>query len=174
MQFSFRSNRPVLNIKPSPQDTIIELACIGLLIISWIYAVIQYPKLPTEIPTHYTINGVVDGFGPKSTIWILPAVGTGIVLLLSFVNRYPHLFNYPVQITTENAGYIYTKATKLIRYLKFGILLIFLTIEINSIRLAQTGHSFIGGWFAVAVAILLFLPTIVFVYNVFGATKKRR
>lgn len=174
MQFSSRSKRPVLDLKLSPQDTIIELACICILIISWVYAAVQYPKLPVVIPTHYNLNGVVDGYGPKSTTWILPAVGTGITLLLTFLNRYPHVFNYPVQITKNNAEYIYTKATKMIRYLKLAILLIFFIIDINSIRLAQTGHSFIGRWFAGTVIILLFVPTIVFLYSAFFGAKKKK
>ena len=39
----------------------------------------------------------------KVTIWIMPAVAAIIFAVLTAVSRYPHTFNYPVRITSENA-----------------------------------------------------------------------
>jgi hypothetical protein len=43
---------------------------------------------------------------------------------MTVLNRFPHIFNYTTTITEENALREYTRATRLVRYLKLTMVLI--------------------------------------------------
>lgn len=47
---------------------------------------------------------------------MLPVTSAILFPGMSLVNRAPHIFNYPVRITSENALIQYTNAPRLIRY----------------------------------------------------------
>src|SRR5205085_6096496 len=116
-------------ITPSSTDLWLDrLALIGLLFL-WIYTIVNYAGLPEIIPAHYNLKGEVNRYGSKAIIFVLPIVLTILVTGLTILKRYPHIFNYPVTLTEENAESEYRTATRLIRYLKFIIVAFFIFIN---------------------------------------------
>jgi hypothetical protein len=81
-----------------------------------IYGVIS---LPYVIPTHVGPSGGIDSYGNK---WVLITLLTGFNIALyafiTFINRYPHVFNYPIMITAENALGIYRISQRMMLWLK--------------------------------------------------------
>lgn len=100
------------------------LAVISLLML-WGLAMINYGQLPEQIPTHYNINGSPEGSGSKSTLWVLPVVGLLLYVFMTLINRRPEGFNYMVKITPENAAVQYRMATRVIRFMKAFVMLLF-------------------------------------------------
>ncbi|GCD77022.1 MAG: DUF1648 domain-containing protein [Thermaurantimonas sp.] len=88
----------------------------------------RYQDLPDEIPLHYDLSGKADRFGSKREVWLLLLVTILIYLSLTFLKKFPHIFNYPIVITSNNASYQYTLAVRMLRILKLIILLIFFHI----------------------------------------------
>jgi uncharacterized membrane protein len=41
-----------------------------------------YSRLPEQIPTHWNLQGQVDGHGPRQTVFLMPAVMAGLLALL--------------------------------------------------------------------------------------------
>ena len=52
-----------------------------------IILIIVYQKLPERVPTHFGFDGVVDAYGPRSTLWLLAGLGPLIALMLQFLPR---------------------------------------------------------------------------------------
>ena len=51
-----------------------------------LYAVALAPRLPDLIPTHWGVNGEVDGWAPKpQAIYMMPAMMAGLLLLMSLL-----------------------------------------------------------------------------------------
>ena len=50
---------------------------------AFVATLIIYPQLPEKIPTHWNIQGEVDGHGGRMTVWLMPAVLVGLLLLLA-------------------------------------------------------------------------------------------
>ena len=69
----------------------------------------------------FRLRGAADAWGDKVTIWIVPAVAAIIFAVLTAVSRYPHTFNYPVPITSENARRQYLLGRGLLVWLKAQI-----------------------------------------------------
>lgn len=121
-------SRPKIDVLLSKSDIITEVLGWILLFLMWCYVLFVYSKLPEIIPTHFSFSGKADAYGSKSSIFTLPILGLVIFVLLTILNRFPHIFNYPVTITEDNALQQYKMGTRVLRYLKLIIAIIFLTI----------------------------------------------
>lgn len=137
-------DRPKLKLQLSPADKLFEiLGCISILVI-WVFTLTNYSDLPDTIPTHYNENGEADGFGGKVNIFILPSVATVIFTGLSILNMFPHVFNYPSNLNADNALAQYTSATRLVRYLKVNIVIVFGLIAFKTVRNANGQSDILG------------------------------
>jgi len=54
----------------------------------FVYAFYLYPTLPYKIPMHFNLNGEVDGWGSKESIYLLPCIMglTSIIVYLMMAN----------------------------------------------------------------------------------------
>ena len=83
---------------------IIDLLCGLLLIGITIWVACRYAALPDKIPTHYGADGVIDGYGNKSAIWILIVIMWFLVGVVSLAELFPRFWNIPVKVTKDNHG----------------------------------------------------------------------
>ena len=73
------------------------------LVISWVYAVIEYSSLPETIPTHFNAKGEADGFRNKSTLWFICAIFTALTVGIFYLAKATHLHN--TQLKTRLANF---------------------------------------------------------------------
>lgn len=139
-------NRPKIKLVLSTTDKLIEsiswLALIGL----WYLVLANYSTLPETIPIHFNLAGKADGFGNKGNLFILPIISTIVFIAMSFLNKYPHTFNYLKTITEENALYQYSNATRFIRFLKLITVIIFGLISFEIIQIANKNTEAFNIW----------------------------
>lgn len=154
--------RPKLKLELTQTDKTIEIIAWLLIFAVCFLTVINYQSLPDIIPTHYNGAGMADGFGDKWLILTLPLVATVLFVGLTIFNKFPHIFNYPTEITADNALRQYTNATRLIRYLKVIIAVIFGLISYQTIRNANGQIEGLGTWVLPFTLVLIFVPIIYF------------
>ncbi|MBV6646155.1 MAG: DUF1648 domain-containing protein [Cyclobacteriaceae bacterium] len=148
-------------------DWVVELTSGILIIMLFVIPLINYLELPATIPTHFNMKGEVDGYGHKSTIWVLPMIG--VIMYIGFVilNKYPHIFNYPLEITEENAKRQYTLATRLIRQINLFTVSLFVYLETTIISAVKSGGG--SGFSMISIPIILIgslIPIVVYLYQV--------
>ena len=90
------------NLKRTSLIWIIDCLCGVLLIGMTVWVVCCYPSLPDRIPIHYGIDGVIDGYGAKSMIWLLLGFMWFPACLLSVIEQFPRYWNVPFKVTKEN------------------------------------------------------------------------
>lgn len=136
-------------------DYLLEIiAFIGILAMVGV-SLYCYTALPEQIPIHFGPSGMPDKWGTKSHLWLLPVLGTVIYGFMSFINRYPHQFNYMVKITPENAERQYTMATRMLRFVKAFIALLFAYLTIRTIQIALGDSSGLSHWVLIVPLITL-------------------
>ena len=154
------SSRPKLKMTCNAVDTFLEILGWCTLTLCWIVILVQYDKLPSLIPIHFDLFGKPDAFGNKGNIFILPFVASILFLGLTWLNRYPHVFNFPVQLTEENTYVQYQLATRLLRWLKWWIVLLFFTISLQSMNVQTYNYNWLlpcllGGTFVGLITYLI-------------------
>lgn len=155
-------DRPKIKISITNTDKIIEVIGWILLIGIWILAIMNFSDLPETVPTHYNGAGVADRFSEKTTIFVLPIIGTILFIGMTILNKYPHIFNYPTTITNENALSQYTNATRMIRILKLIVLLVFGLILYKTLQNTNGNTDGLGIWFLPLIIGLFMVPTLYF------------
>lgn len=154
-------SRPRIQLTLSPLDKRLELTGKLFLGVLWGLTLYTILKLPATIPIHFNTSGKVDGYGDKLEILILPVVATLIYLGISELNKYPHIFNYMTEITEENARVQYTAVTKMFRFLKLTILIIFSFIILFTYLTTIGVANGLGFWFFPGAFALVLIPTII-------------
>lgn len=115
------NQRPIISLGLSPVLVAVELFGAIAILLAVLLIVKFWAVLPDRIPIHFGLGGLPDAWGDKVTIWLVPAVAAIIFAVLTAVSRYPHTFNYPVRITSENAHRQYLLGRGLLAWLKAEI-----------------------------------------------------
>lgn len=159
------NKRPILKLKLNTIDIVIEAIswfAVGLL---WILIIYFFNVLPNTIPIHFNAIGKVDGYGDKNELFHLPIIGTVIFFGITILNKFPHIFNYLVEITPENALTQYQSATRMLRILKFVVILIFITITLLTINVSVKNEKEINPWFIPVLIGILFTITAFYIFK---------
>ena len=159
--------RPKIKLQLTLFDTVIEVAAYVALVAFLVMTIFAFSTLPESIPTHYNGLGEVDGYGPKATIFFLPVLGTVLFAFLTYIIKKPETFNYTVEITEENALAQYTNATKLLRFMKLALLILFIVIDYKTIATSNGASDGLGKWFLPFTIALIFVPVVFSVYRSF-------
>lgn len=155
--------RPKIKLGLTKLDIFFEIIGWAFMLAVWILVIANYSNLPDVIPIHYNIAGEADGFGGKENLLILPLVATVLFIGMTILNRFPHIFNYPTIITEDNVLQQYTNMTRIIRYLKFVLVLIFGWIAFRAIQDATGYSEGLGNWFSVLISVAIFIPLVYFI-----------
>ena len=157
--------RPKIKLKKEPVDWVLEGTGFVAIVLLFGIPAYFYKDLPDTIPIHFGIEGIPDRTGSKGDIWIIPVIGLVIYVGLAVLNRYPHIYNYPVKITPENATQQYTKASRIIRLLNTIIAVSFCYITYAVISTAINEKNGIGNYFIPVFIFLIFLVMGVYLFR---------
>ena len=110
---------------------VLKVISFVVLILIWIFTIVNFKNLPETIPIHYNIDGTPDGFGPKSTIWFETTLTTALFLFLMYVSKKP---NFPLLNIPQNIKKKPILTEFIVSILLLIIMLIFADINYESIR----------------------------------------
>jgi uncharacterized membrane protein len=161
--------RPVMRVPKVKLDWAFEIITFLCISWTWIYCFISYSTLPDNIPVHYNELGFPNGYGSKDTLWLIPCIVTVVVIALFFLNKYPHLFNYTVNITEQNAFKQYKMSTRLLRIISMNVAALFSYIVYKEVEGATTGYSRLDWWFIPLLLASIITPTI---WTIISSSKK--
>ncbi|GGW49610.1 DUF1648 domain-containing protein [Arenibacter certesii] len=162
--------KPILTTTDKAIELVGWLALIGI----WVLTLVNYSTLPETIPIHFNGAGKADGFGNKENILSLPIVSTILFIGMTVLNKYPHVFNYPSTITKENALQNYTNATRMIRFLKLIIVIVFGLIVFKIIDNVKGKADGLGAWFLPLILGLIFIPTAYYLMKAIRFKKNKK
>ena len=140
-----------MEIKHNKLDTIAEVFCMILLIVTTLYTIYMYIQLPEKIPIHYNAAGVIDRYGNKLEIFILLIVTWVMYIGLSLVTRVPQFWNTGVSVTAENKDRVYHILKNMLKIIKMEIIVIFCYLIYNTTTLYN-----LPKWFVPVFLVLLF------------------
>ena len=122
--------------------TLEVLGLVVLGILYWITYAALYgaERLPGRVPTHFDISGQPNAWGSPQILWLLPAVGTGLYLLMTGLAalRFTR-YNLPVNVTGANLPYIQDQTAMMVAWIKLETLGLLVYIQNAIIQGARDG-----------------------------------
>lgn len=164
--------RPKIDMPMSLLNTLLTILTFLLLIGNIVYIGVVWSSLPDRIPTHFNESGKVDGFGGKESLWGLTVVCFILWAGLTLLERFPHIYNYLVEITEQNALRQYKNAQLMINLTKTEITLLFIYLSWKSIRIALGHEIFYITVEVPFILIILFGTIAIFITRSFLLEKK--
>jgi uncharacterized membrane protein len=139
-------DRPKIKIKKSKLEMIMNGLSVLMIAGTIIYIASVWPELPDKMPSHFNAAGEPDDWSGKGSVLILPIISSLMFMLLYFVAKFPHIHNYPVKVTEENAERLYTISNRMLVILNFEMVF-FLNLGAWETVKVGFGKDGLGLWF---------------------------
>lgn len=160
--------RPRLSIPYSVLEKYLEAAGVIAILIN-IATLLKYNSiLPSVIPTHFDDSGNPNKWGNKSAFSAFYIKLAIFYITFTILSQFPHIFNYIIKISKENAMAQYQAARKFMICLKIEIIFIFTYYQWITINVALGKLKGIGENFNI-VCSLIIVGTIL--YHIFKCIK---
>ncbi|TYB79683.1 DUF1648 domain-containing protein [Bizionia myxarmorum] len=163
----FYQDRPKITLDKSTFDNFLDVFAFGLLIVTIIYTVLNYSALPDQIPMHFNYSGDITRFDDKDMIWLFPILGIATVSGIFYLNKFPHVFNYPQKITPENAKEFYSDATRMLRFINVSISLLFSIILFEIVQVSLNNAKIISqaaNYIIMSIVILMTIGPLIYAF----------
>lgn len=96
-----------MTVQKSKYDSILNLLCILLLVGNSVYLILSWKHIPESVPGHYNAAGAIDRWAKKTELLMMPIVAWVMYIGITFLERFPQLWNTGVKVTPENSHRIY-------------------------------------------------------------------
>lgn len=157
-----KKDQPRLELPTTRQQQLLFGLATACLILMFVVASLNYARLPEMIPIHFGVSGKPDNFGHKRWIWFIPGLSLLMHLGLTRLNRIPHTFNYPVQISENNAAVQYQLARTMMAGVNLVVMILMLVIVWATIQVATGGASRLALYLVVPALLMLIVPMIIY------------
>ncbi|MCA6073732.1 hypothetical protein [Fulvivirga sedimenti] len=111
-------SKPKITLRLTQFDWLLETLALTALLICISFTIYIYPSVPQMVSRYIGISGAPVGYYSRNLLWTFPLLSILLYSLVSWVNRRPHLYNYPREITADNAIHFYLLACRWVRLVK--------------------------------------------------------
>ncbi|WP_010283219.1 DUF1648 domain-containing protein [Bacillus timonensis] len=165
------SERPVIKLPKTLSEKILETLSIVILLGIYGYIIVNWSEIPDRVPTHFNFAGEPDSWGGKGSILILPIIATFLFKTMFILSKFPHIHNYPIEVTPENAESIYRISRKMLITINF-FLTFFLAIGAWEMANVAQGNEGLGMWYLIGLLVSIFGTMGYYIYKMIKLRKK--
>lgn len=126
-------DRPPRSYRTGPVTVWIRRGAVAVTVAATVLALILYPTLPETIATHYDFSGRADGWGPRSSLFVLLVIFVVMVAGFTWLSHHPRIFNYPRVVTEYNAQDVYRAGEQMMVWLTGALTLLYSGIVLTTV-----------------------------------------
>jgi uncharacterized membrane protein len=159
--------------KKNPLDILLEITGMIVILGCFVFLALNYQDLPDSLPRHYGADGVPDAYGGKGIIWVLPAIGLVLYIVIGLISHVPGLINLPFRTAPEQVEIHQRRYARMIRILNVAMVCIFAFLTFHSAQIGFGNQSQLPQYFSlVAITLLLGIPLIYVIPDMVKARRK--
>ena len=132
-----------------------------------------YSRLPERIATHFNAEGMANGFGARSTLWVLVGIAVLLYLILSFVGSLQGGVSLKRPLAPEREKVVLTESMEMVGWIKVEVCWMFAYICLAMVRNGM-GLQVGLGWGFLPVTLVVVLGTCAFyLLRILGAIREQ-
>ena len=152
--------------------TLREIAGILALVAMALLIQVEWSRLPAMIPTHFGMNGAPDGYGSRTTLWVVAGLAVVLYGLIGVSERFPHSFNLPVRRDDPRRPVYEAQAVDLLGWVRVEAVWLMYYIVWAMIRAALNDGPGVRWWSPVVFVAILGLTILVFMRRAAAETSR--
>ena len=150
-----RAGRPPRNFRTDNLTRALRLVAVGIVAATVLTVIVIYPNLPDEIPTHFGPTGEADGWGPKSSLFLLVGIGAAVVCGIAWLSRHPEWLNYLGVVTELNAQDHYRNGEQMTVWMAVCMAVLFAGIPLSAVAQGSMGWPILVAGAGVIVSLVV-------------------
>ena len=136
--------------------TLRELIAVAGLVFSAAVVADFYSRLPERIATHFNGAGVANGFGARSTLWVLVGIAVLLYATLSAISLVPRVVNLKRPLAPEREKVVLAESMAMVGWIKAAVCWMFAYICLAMVRNGMGLQAGLGPWFLPATLVVVF------------------
>jgi uncharacterized membrane protein len=136
--------------------TLRELIAAAGLVFSAAVVADFYSRLPERIATHFNGEGVANGFGARSTLWVLVGIALLLYSTLSVINFVPRIVNLKRPLAPDQDKALLAESMAMVGWIKAEVCWMFAYLCLAMVRNGMGLQVGIGSWFLPLTLVVVF------------------
>ena len=133
-----------------------ELIALAGLVFSAAVVADFYSRLPERIATHFNAEGVANGFGARSTLWVLVGIAVLLYLILSVVGSLQGVVRLKRPLAPEREKLVLAESMAMVGWIKLEVCWMFAYLCLAMVRNAMGMQVGLGRWFLPVILLAVF------------------
>ncbi|HXC97514.1 MAG TPA: DUF1648 domain-containing protein [Edaphobacter sp.] len=130
-----------------------------------------YKRLPDQIATHFNGAGVANGFGARSTLWVLLGIAYLLYATLVAIGSLPWIMNLKRPLAPEKEKIVWAETTAMVGWLNVEVCWMFAYICLAMVRNGLGLQVGLGAWFLPMTLLVVFGTCVFYSARIFGAMR---
>jgi uncharacterized membrane protein len=151
--------------------TIRELIAAAGLVFAVAVVMDFYSRLPERIATHFNAEGMANGLGAKSVLWVLVGIAVLLYLTLTAVGSLSRVVRLHRPLAPEREKAVLAESMAMVGWIKAVICWMFAYLCLAMVRNGMGLQVGLGAWFLPVTVVAVFGICGVFLVRVFGALR---
>jgi uncharacterized membrane protein len=148
-----------------------ELIAMAGLVFSAAVVADFYSRLPERIATHFNGAGVANGFGARSTLWVLVGIAVLLYSTLSVINVVPPIVNLKRPLAPEREKVVLAESMAMVGWIKAEVCWMFAYICLAMVRNGMGLQIGLGWWFLPVTLAVVLGTCVVYLVRIYGAIR---
>jgi uncharacterized membrane protein len=146
------------------------IALVGLVFAAAVVADF-YTRLPERIATHFNAEGMANGFGARSTLWVLVGIAVLLYLILSVVGSMQGVVSLKRPLAPEREKAVLAESMAMVGWIKVEVCWMFAYICLAMVRNGMELQVGLGWWFLPATLVVVLGTCAFYLARIFGAIR---
>jgi uncharacterized membrane protein len=151
--------------------TVRELIALAGLVFAWAVVTDFYSRLPERIATHFNEAGVANGFGARSTLWVLVGIALLLYATLSAINWVPRMVSLKRPLAPERERVVLAEVMGMVGWVKAEMCWMFGYLALAMVRNGMGLQVGLGVWFLPVTLLVVLGTCVVYLVRIFGAMR---
>ena len=144
-----------------------ELLAVSGLVFAALVVSDFYSRLPERIATHFDAMGMANGYGARSTLWVMVGIAALLYVVLSAISVVPRKMSLRRQLSPEREKVVWAETMSMVGWIKAEMCWMFAYLCLVMVRSGMGLQIGLGWWFLPVMLVVVLGTCAIFMVRIF-------